>query len=828
MVPTLSEDVVIKNNQTQLKYKIAIVMAIVAVLFIGIYFFLQTWNHYLDRVDEQVVTIAESAEALLSSELVRNLTASPADLSNPAYWEIKSSLNRLAERNSNIRSAYLYTETDGRIMYLVNSQAPSLPGYFVPGQEYFQAALAGKSIVSEARTDRWGTWKSALVPVKDSPTGKVIAVLGIDFPAQMWYGETLKHSVHSAGLIIIISLLLWAVYVVVIRKYALRTAAIQLHTSEEFFRMVFEQAPIGIAIGQDGKLISNINPRFEMITGRTKEELAELNLSDITNPEDRASAIENFAKIKYGEIDSITTIKRFPKPDGSDVWVNSTIAPLHLGNDQEGMYLCFIQDITEHVQIEEALRESERAKSVLLSHLPGMAYRCNYDRDWTMQFVSRGCLTLTGYKPESLLYNREISFNELISPEYRELLWNEWKRVVELKIPFRCEYEITTCSGERKWVLERGQPIYNDSGEVEALEGLIIDITELKLREAQIHYMHEHDFLTGLYNRQFLEREKLRLDKEEYLPLSIIIADINGVRLINDAFGHAAGDRLIADTAAIIKGCCHEGVILARTGGDEFTLLLPHTDSESAFMIMKNILDACQTFNQRTEDEQYHINLSMGYSTKETILENLDQIEKDAEDYMYNSKILNRKSSHNAILASIMATMYARSQETEEHAKRLACLSKKIGKHLCLPEKALDDLELLAMLHDIGKVGIDDRILNKPGQLSDDEWAAMKKHSEIGYRIAMASSDLEPIAEYILYHHERWDGKGYPQGLAGHDIPLLSRILAVADAFDAMTEDRVYRKAMTREAALAEIQKNAGAQFDPAIAELFTNLMQVQ
>jgi HD-GYP domain-containing protein (c-di-GMP phosphodiesterase class II) len=125
------------------------------------------------------------------------------------------------------------------------------------------------------------------------------------------------------------------------------------------------------------------------------------------------------------------------------------------------------------------------------------------------------------------------------------------------------------------------------------------------------------------------------------------------------------------------------------------------------------------------------------------------------------------------------------------------------------------------MLHDIGKIGIDNSILNKPGKLSKNEWEIMKKHSEIGYRIAMSSPELEPIAEYILAHHERWDGNGYPQGLKGEEIPLLSRILAVVDSYDAMTEDRVYRKAMTHQAAIEEIKKNAGTQFDPNIAQIF-------
>lgn len=149
-----------------------------------------------------------------------------------------------------------------------------------------------------------------------------------------------------------------------------------------------------------------------------------------------------------------------------------------------------------------------------------------------------------------------------------------------------------------------------------------------------------------------------------------------------------------------------------------------------------------------------------------------------------------------------------------------------IGEKIGLSQNNMDQLHLFSMLHDIGKIAIDDRILNKPGKLTSEEWMEMKKHPEIGYRIAMSTIELKSSAEFILTHHERWDGKGYPQGLSGEEIPLLSRILGIADAYDAMTEDRVYRKAMAHEEAVAEIIKNKGTQFDPQLAQLFADLIQ--
>jgi diguanylate cyclase (GGDEF)-like protein/PAS domain S-box-containing protein len=442
-----------------------------------------------------------------------------------------------------------------------------------------------------------------------------------------------------------------------------------------------------------------------------------------------------------------------------------------------------------------------------------------------MQFISEGCFELTGYKPESLLQNAELSFNDLIKPEYRELIWEKWTQTLLKKDVFRDEYPIVTASAEVKWVLEQGRGVYGKDGEVIAIEGLIIDITARKEREEEIEYLNYHDVLTGLYNRRFFEPEKERFDQPDQLPLSIIIGDINGLKLINDALGHAEGDKLIVKIAEILSGCCRRQDILARTGGDEFSILLPKTSNEVAYKIIKRIETACEEYRNNTPGEACHTHISLGCATKKSAGESLKSVIKDAEDRMYRSKLLQKGSFHSSVIASMKTTLFEKSQETQEHAGRLIELSRAVGQKMNLSNEQLNELELLSTLHDIGKIGIKDSILNKPGKLTEAEWVEMKKHPGIGYRIAMASPELAPIADFILYHHERWDGNGYPHGLKGEDIPLLSRIIAITDAFDAMTEDRPYRKAMIREAALAEIERNIGSQFDPEIAKIFIKLV---
>lgn len=482
-------------------------------------------------------------------------------------------------------------------------------------------------------------------------------------------------------------------------------------------------------------------------------------------------------------------------------------------------------DITDLKRTMEALGESERSKSVLLSNLPGMAYRCAYDRDWTMQFVSSGCFELTGYLPQELINNACISFNDIICPEYRDQIWQESVVALSKHISNRYEYEILTASDERKWVLDINQGVYGDSGTIIALEGIIIDITQSKLQFLQIQYLSNHDQLTGLHNRQYYDNAKKSINDQSHLPLSVCFVDINGLKLINDAFGYDAGDRMIQTTGSVLKANIRKNEILARIGGDEFAILMPNTGAQRCAERMQTFKDAFDKHNAALKDRTLVITLSLGCGTKEGEADDLAQIEKDAEANMSRHKLFDQKSHHNAVLTSIMATLFERSFETEEHAERIGQLCAIVGERLKLPHNDIDKLHLFAMLHDIGKIGISDHILNKPSSLNDDELAIMRTHPEIGYRIAMASPDFAPIAELILTHHERWDGEGYPNRIAGDRIPLLSRILAVADAYDAMTKDRVYRKALPREVALEEIRKNSGTQFDPNIVKVYLEVL---
>ncbi len=502
-----------------------------------------------------------------------------------------------------------------------------------------------------------------------------------------------------------------------------------------------------------------------------------------------------------------------------DRWFLNQIIPC-----SDGVAVIF-RDISKQ---KNALRLSDfhqRTYRELLLHLPGLSYRCINDGEWTLEFVSEGSVKLLGVLPEDIIADRQRHFYDRVLPDYRDKLMHSWGSSIRKEGKFLAEYPILSTQGEIRWMREKAIAFYGENGELQSVDGIVLDITEQKDHEQKVQYLLRHDSLTGLYNRVHFEVERKRLDRIESLPLAVIIGDINGLKMINDALGEKTGDELIKKTAEILRAGCGPNDVIGRTGGDEFGILMPNTDQKEADERVRQIRESFAVYNKSVNNDLLGINLSIGYAVKDLPDILIDSTFKLAGDFLGKKKLLERKSYHSAIVKSIKSTMNARSEETDQHAERLIKLTKSMGSILNLQQMDLNELELFSTLHDIGKIGVPDQILNKPGRLTDEEWIMMKRHSEIGYRIAISSPELMPIADAILAHHERWDGTGYPRGIAGNDIPLASRILAVADAYDAMTQDRVYRKAMEPRLALEEIRRNSGSQFDPQVVSAFLRLL---
>ena len=787
-----------------------------------------TWKEYMARELSYAVILAKSTGAFISQDQISSLYQTNDLEHNDRYIFLKKSLQKLENSVPQVSSAYLLTKRDGKLHYLVDSgnreemnNAADTTIFPDEKEDHILMFFKGETPSPAASVHNDGEITSVYAPLLDDIEGDAAAVIGIDYYTKNLRAEAMKRVLSSTMTVLVLFILLLAGYMIIIKNVCIQSIGEKLQESEYLLKNVFQRIPVGIAAGNRFGNFSEINPTFEKIIGWSKEQLKGCDWKKITHPDDLSRNIEKYEKFTKGELSEYSIEKRVMRSDGSYSWISFEVAALAEAGEDDRLYMWIIQDINERKIAKEALEESERSKSVLLSNLPGMAYRCLYDRKWTLLFVSEGCYELTGYRPENLVNSKDLSFNDLIKEEYREMLWLEWGRILAQHSTFRSEYFITTASGESKWVLETGQGVYGRDGSVEAIEGIIIDISNLKKKEEEIQYINDHDHLTDLYNRQYFEKKLSDMNRKEYLPLSVLIADINGLHLINEAFGQYEGDLVITKSARIIQSCSRKKDITARIGGDEFGIIMPQTGNAEAHELLDMIKQACVRYNDNNRSKSPEINISMGYSTIEEELELVEEAMKTANEYMRNRKLFSQQSSYSDIISSIMTTVYEKSQETEKHAERLAELSTRTGRMLNLMEKDLGELQLLGMLHDIGKIGIDDKILNKPGKLTEEEWIVMKKHPEIGYRIARASHKLSRIADYILSHHERWDGMGYPRGLKGEDIPLLSRILSVADAYDAMTEDRIYRKALSKEEAIEEIRRNSGSQFDPIIANIF-------
>jgi len=342
-------------------------------------------------------------------------------------------------------------------------------------------------------------------------------------------------------------------------------------------------------------------------------------------------------------------------------------------------------------------------------------------------------------------------------------------------------------------------------------------------KDQEVHYLSYHDSLTTLANRTFLEEEMERVDREECLPVSIIMLDLNGLKLVNDTFGHAAGDKVLKKAAELLKKTCREEDILARWGGDEFVVLLPGASQQAVRAISNRILNQCR----KTYQDRLPISVALGSATK--ISSNEDDLLaflKPAEDEMYDHKLSEGRSARNATLSALLKTLSEKSFENDGHFRRLDYICMYIAEKKGLPDSERERLHLLTKMHDIGMIDLPNGLFIKPDELSEKERIMVHKHPETGYRIARSTREFAHIAEGILNHHECWDGSGYPEGLAGRDIPLISRILTIADALEVMSSGRPYKKGMSIKEIVAEFKRCSGKQFDPELVEIVLLLLE--
>ncbi|HNZ50827.1 MAG TPA: diguanylate cyclase, partial [Bacilli bacterium] len=379
-------------------------------------------------------------------------------------------------------------------------------------------------------------------------------------------------------------------------------------------------------------------------------------------------------------------------------------------------------------------------------------------------------------------------------------------------------YDWTITINRKKLYFEASiSPMYDENKHIIGAVGIARDITEYMQKQKKIEYLSLHDFLTGLYNRRHFVETMTKLDKPAYYPIGMMMIDLNGLKIFNDAYGHHTGDRALKKVAQVLSALENKNTIAFRIGGDEFALLISKTSNEA----LESLKEKIKMELMSSSIENISLSIAIGYEIKTNADVPFEEIMKNAENQMYRNKVTEGKSNRNNAIKAIVKTLTDKFDEEKTHLERVSDLCKKMGMALNLRVDDLRELEMAGFFHDIGKISVPDEILRKPEKLTKEEFEKIKSHTENGYHILRAADEYSNLADYALTHHERWDGTGYPHGIKQEEIPLFSRIIGIVDAFEAMTSDRVYRKKMSEDEAIQEIIINAGTQFDPELAKLF-------
>lgn len=488
--------------------------------------------------------------------------------------------------------------------------------------------------------------------------------------------------------------------------------------------------------------------------------------------------------------------------------------------------LAVTRDYTSYKKTEAILQESEeRYQSIIKVLNTGVwEFHANAGYLWcSPEYFEMLGRNVEDY-PMDGSPNLKENWLDLMHPEDREGASKTFADYLAAGSPNMHEnrFRLSHSAGHWVWIWSRGQTIRKPDGELTDITvGTHIDVTEVKKTEDELRYLSNHDSLTGLYNRYYFEQLIKKPEVRKALPIRIIMADLDGLKLINDTYGCDYGDKMLREAAAILKQSCREQDTAARWGGDEFVILMPGASKKDA-------TKTCQTINAictEKSHEEIPVNMTVAIASKTKASGTLFEALREAEDSLARQKLTESRSTKNSVLQTLLKTLAAKSFETEAHTRRMQTVAQKIGRRLNLSDSELSHLDLLITLHDIGKINIAEEILTKRGSLTEKEWLEIKKHSEIGFRIARATDDFSHVAEDILSHHERWDGRGYPQGLQGEEISLPARITAIADAFEVMSNGRPYKKAMDKGEIKAEFERCAGKQFDPELTRLFLQIL---
>jgi len=588
-----------------------------------------------------------------------------------------------------------------------------------------------------------------------------------------------------------------------------------LRKSEQMFKELYQNVPLAYqSIDSDGRFLY-INKAFTKMYGYEKEEVIGKHFDEVV-----AKSVFDVNPVKincFYDLEDIDVIFDVLHKD------NHIITTRFMGkvlSHPDGTYKqthCILLDITKDKEHEKLLLDNEEKVSLILNSTEEGIFGIDLEDKCT--FVNEGFSRTLGFKKEEVIGKTMHSLihhtyaNGLPFPNEECPLSQVLKEGRKLKSTTQLLWKK---NGQSIKVEYSSNPQYKNSKLIGAVVSFK-DITEKLEYQDTLINMSYTDSLTKLHNRRYFEEKIIEMDITDNYPLTIIMGDINGLKFINDSFGHDAGDEMLIEVSEIMKESCNDTSLISRMGGDEFVIVLPNSTED----YIENLIREMVIKARNSTIHSIPISISFGFKTKINNDSKIADVFKEAENEMYQSKLLKSTSMRSNATDTIMKTLNEKDNYSELHSRSVSETSYKLAELLGMPYPKIRETKVAGLLHDIGKIVIPSVILNKQGPLLDSEYDEMKKHPTIGFRILNTMRDMKNISRVILHHHERWDGQGYPHGISGDNIPVQSRIISIADAFDAMTSKRDYKEKISNEEALEEIIRNAGTQFDPEIVEVF-------
>ncbi len=636
---------------------------------------------------------------------------------------------------------------------------------------------------------------------------------------------------------------------------------------------IIDNISIGLSLSDQRGRFVIFNHRMQEITGYAMEEINKQDLAVLIYPDpvDRQEAINRLNEITIESEASDIETKIITK-DGLEKIVSVSTSLIEYKGS--AMFLSIWRDITERKRLQSALQESEvRFRRLFETAQDGILI---LDAETgQIREVNPFLMYMLDYSREEFLGKKLWEVGAFVDIEkskaaFFKLQSKGYVRYEDLPLKTKDGRLINVEFVSNIYNVDRSKVIQCNIRDITERRRLAIELSRvngaLMEANAQLEQLALKDSHTGLYNHRYLkEAIEVSFSRAERsgTSLSVIMMDIDFFKSINDVYGHVFGDLVLKQFAALLTRTVRPYDVVIRYGGEEFIILSPDTDRTSAQVLARRILKEAGEYAFGDEVHSVRLKLSLGVASYPQ-----DAIQKSSELVNYADRILSKAKENggNRVYCSLnikketgkaqrisdiellkdkigkltirasrslveetlafARTIGLKDHYTGMHIEKIVNYSAKISQELHFPEEKIEFIKEAAMLHDLGKVGIADHILHKKSKLNSKEFEEIKKHPQIGADIIRPIHSLHPIIPYLLYHHERWDGKGYPLGLAGERIPLGARIIAITDVYQALVSDRTYRKAYSEEKAIAMIKKNSGTQFDPEVVKSFLTILQ--